>query len=379
MNKVERYPALDAMRGIAALTVMASHIFGDVRESKWGWVVKEYIDKSPLSTMTWGISPVMFFFVLSGFVLSISAEAHDLRKLPAFWARRIVRIWVPYVVALVCFCLLSAATMKFHGGLYPWANDAFRAPFEWGDFLKHVLLIGSNYQIHYMGVSWSLVHELRVSLILPFLLVLLWSRRWTVMLLASVATFYLGHWLLDRADQSVYSIGLRNTIYVSSMFMMGIIIARYRNRIIESMRGMSRETRFVLIALAVTFYGGSFWNFGISFLPWYPIGALLGCSALVCLGITSSGKSAIVHSRFSQWLGKVSYSLYLWHPAVLMVCFRLMNESHPVAITLVAIVATFAISDISYRLVEGPSITLGRSLAKKINGALSNRAVVSSQ
>ncbi|MGU2415210.1 acyltransferase family protein [Burkholderia cenocepacia] len=372
MSKVERYPALDAMRGIAALTVMLSHIFGDVRESQWGWIIKEYVDKSPFSTMTWGISPVMFFFVLSGFVLSLSGEAHDLRRLPAFWTRRIVRIWIPYVIALAGFVLLSAATKEFRGGLYPWANDAFRAPFEWRNLLHHVLLIGPNYEIRYMGVSWSLVHELRVSLILPFLLVLLWPRRWTVIFSASLAAFYLGHWLLDRAGQTVYSIGLRNTIYVSAMFMMGIMIARYRERIMESARNLSRETRLVLIVLAVTLYGGSFWNFGVSFLPWYPVGALLGCSALVCLGMTSSGKNAIVHSRYSQWLGKVSYSLYLWHPAILMVCFRCMNESNPIVITLVAVIATFVISDLSYRLVESPSIALGRYLAKKINRTTSN-------
>ncbi|MBR8434836.1 acyltransferase [Burkholderia cenocepacia] len=378
MSKVERYPALDAMRGIAALTVMASHIFGDVRESQWGWVIKEYVDKSPFSTMTWGVSPVMFFFVLSGFVLSLSGEAHDLRKLPAFWTRRIVRIWIPYVVALIGFILLSEATMGYRGGLYPWANDAFRATFEWRNLLQHVLLIGPNYDIRYMGVSWSLVHELRVSLVLPFLLVLLWSRRWTVILFAAVATFYLGHWLLDRAGQTVYSIGLRNTVYVAAMFMMGIMIARYREGIIAAAGGLSRETRLVLIGLAVTFYGGSFWNFGISFLPWYPVGALLGCSALVCLGMTSSGENVIVHSRFSQWLGKVSYSLYLWHPAVLMVCFRCMNETNPIVIALVAIAATFVISDLSYRFVEVPSISLGRSLARKISEAISSRSAVSS-
>ncbi|HEF4739401.1 acyltransferase family protein [Burkholderia cenocepacia] len=366
MKEGMRYPALDAMRGIAALTVMISHILQNVRQSPYGWFVQDVIDRLPMGPVVWGTAPVMFFFVLSGFVLSVSPDAHVRERIPGFWAKRITRIWIPYFVALVAFAGLNSITSSFDGGQYALARNNFRAPFEWSDFLKNVALIFFDFPNHFLGVSWTLVHEMRISLLFPILLVILWDRSWFVTLFSALALFYGGHLMLDRANGSPYDLSMYNTIYISGMFVFGILAARYRAEIASAMAGWSRSVRIFAISIAVSLYLGGVWDLRFSLLPWYPIGVVFGCFALICLGFTSSGSNWIVHSRAAQWLGRVSYSLYLWHPAVLMVCFRCMSASNPLIVSIVGTVVAMAISELSFRFIEKPSMQLGQWVSKRI-------------
>ncbi|HIH2617860.1 acyltransferase family protein [Burkholderia metallica] len=372
MTEGKRFPALDAMRGIAALTVMVSHILQNVRESPYGSFVRDVIDRLPMGPVIWGAAPVMFFFVLSGFVLSLSPEGHSREQLLGFWVKRVSRIWIPYVVALTAFAVINIATGSYDGGQYGLARTNFRAPFEWPDFLKNVALVFFEFPNHYLGVTWTLVHEMRISLLFPILLIIFWARPWFVTLFGALALFYGGHLLLDHVGGSTYDLSLFNTMYISGMFGFGILAARYRSEIARAMGGWSRSVRVFAIVIAVSLYLGGVWDLRFSMLPWYPIGVVFGCFGLVCLGFTSSGSNWIVHSRAAQWLGRVSYSLYLWHPAVLMVCFRCMGTVNPIVVSVVGTVIALGISELSYRFVEQPSIQLGRMLSKRIGSIRSN-------
>lgn len=95
-----------------------------------------------------GHKPCDVFFVLSGFALSLSKYATDRRFLPSFLIKRIARIWVPYVFALIGFIVLARLTSSYDKGFYEWANHAFRWDFEWDDVFRHMLLIGPPYEIH---------------------------------------------------------------------------------------------------------------------------------------------------------------------------------------------------------------------------------------
>lgn len=370
----KRYPALDAMRGIAALTVMMSHILQNLRDSPYGSFVRGMIDPLPMSPVIWGTAPVMFFFVLSGFVLSLSPDGHYKERFFGFWIKRIIRIWVPYVVALSAFAALNVSTSGFDGGEYGLARTNFRAPFEWSDFLKNVALIFFDFPNHYLGVTWTLVHEMRISLIFPILLIVFWSRPWFVTLFSALTLFYSGHFLLDRANGSPYDLSLYNTMYISGMFGFGILAARCRADISRMMAGWTRSVRGFVIVVSVSLYLGGIWDLRISLLPWYPIGIVFGCFGLICLGFTSSGINWVVHSRCSQWLGRVSYSLYLWHPAVLMVCFRVMGAMNPIIVSVVSAVAALGISELSYRFIERPSIKIARVIARRVSPLRQNVA-----
>jgi peptidoglycan/LPS O-acetylase OafA/YrhL len=79
------------------------------------------------------------------------------------------------------------------------------------------------------------------------------------------------------------------------------------------------------------------------------------------------------------YLGRISYSFYLWHFAILL-CFTprffgFLNGIGPVStdaarcIGLLATVAvTIGVSDLSFRFIEKPSIQLGKKLNLLVSG-----------
>ena len=87
-------------------------------------------------------------------------------------------------------------------------------------------------------------------------------------------------------------------------------------------------------------------------------------SYLVCFvaGAALSGadlRSRVLESSVPQWLGRVSYSLYLTHWLVLRATTRTLG----VPGTLLGVVLSFAIAWLVWRFVERPSIHLSRKLA----------------
>src|SRR5579871_82359 len=163
---------LDAFRAVAILGVFCYHYFGysfgtnalEYRRlwldphswtgSKWFWIWY------PLAH--WGWEGVALFFVLSGFVISLSAEK-DAAKYGAFSARRFYwkrfkRIWPPYIGALLLFVLYDSVHLGKH--LTAW------------DITSHVLLL-QNYSDHTWniinGTFWSIAVEFQLYLIYPLL------------------------------------------------------------------------------------------------------------------------------------------------------------------------------------------------------------------
>jgi len=364
----KHYLALDSLRGIAALTVVLCHIVNSIRGSSYGtWVPR--LETSPVGPMMMGQSPVMLFFVLSGFVLTLTSENQTLLDVPAFWIKRIFRIWMPYVVAFCFFLLACRMTAEYWVPEFPSANGQFRAPFELQSFINHVILVGS-YQLRYMGITWSLVHEMRISLLFPLVMLILYRRPWYVLACVAFITCVVGKYMMARAGLPEFSIGMRNTLYCLGMFIQGMIIAKYRLQIAAAISGASRPARWFLIAIAVSFYVGGVWDVSPRYVPWFPLGTMIGCMLLVALGVTTAGSNFVVHSRASRWLGRISYSLYLWHPFCLVLCFRLLHAQGPWFIGCAVILASLAVSDLSYRLIEKPSIKLGAIIAKAVQIAV---------
>ena len=88
-----------------------------------------------------------------------------------------------------------------------------------------------------------------------------------------------------------------------------------------------------------------------------------------------SGWQKLLETRPALFLGRISYSLYLLHIGVLLLCTRLVEPASAASgLLLVGVVLALAIaaSEAFHRLVERPSIALGNgvcaSLAARIGG-----------
>ena len=91
-------------------------------------------------------------------------------------------------------------------------------------------------------------------------------------------------------------------------------------------------------------------------------------------------------SRPTRYLGKISYSLYLNHPTVVLLltpAYRWIYSQTPyLTVSLVAsVVLTFAVtvplSILTYRFIEAPGIALGRSLGARWQAKSRGRVLAS--
>ena len=167
---IERIRSLDGIRGLAAMSVVLFHLLQSglnatqVSGDLWITVITHW----PLRLLWGGFEGVICFFVLSGFVLTLPF----LRARPPFWrafaARRILRLFPPYLAAI----LLSA------GLLFAFVHErtdtmTFILAGRWKyDVTIPSLISGSlmlHDQIDVNGALWSLVHEMRISLVFPLI------------------------------------------------------------------------------------------------------------------------------------------------------------------------------------------------------------------
>jgi len=86
-----------------------------------------------------------------------------------------------------------------------------------------------------------------------------------------------------------------------------------------------------------------------------------------------------------QWLGRISYSVYLWHALAIVCLSRLIlfavpgisQSQHSALLMVSTVIGTLGLSAASFRLIEQPGMNLGRRLAKKVRvteaGALTEK------
>lgn len=363
----ERYEELDSLRGLAALTVFVYHIAlwipimaaatrGDAQHA-----VLNIFKYTPLRIFISGPEAVVLFFVLSGFVLSLAFyKPTPVRYLP-YLAKRVCRLWVPYAVAVtVAFAVCAMVSRGVAHGL---VSSSFRTPLTVGEFLRHMTLVG-NFDIHAADPPiWSLVHEMRISLIFPVLIFTIVRFGWLPNLLL---------WGFVSTSSTVlmavtpYGQSMRYVI----MFVVGALLAKHRHAVIGWMArrsGIFRAGVFVVAACAITF---KWWTpFGMQFQwvrdTWCP---LIGAALCIVLSLSSPAARRVLRTRVAVFLGRVSYSLYLYHAIVLFVLTKLLIDQLPyLVIAAIAVPIAVGAATVSYRYVEVPSIRWGRSLSASLS------------
>ena len=162
-------PALDGLRGIAALLVVYGHwIAAGVPAERNSWL---YI----LDRAFWlAGSGVDLFFVLSGFLIGgiLIDQRESPNLLRVFWLRRATRILPLFVVFLALFAVLSRwpEPHLLIANTQPiWAHALFLSNL-WTAFT-------GRWDGSFLALTWSLAIEEQVYLALPFIVLLLSPSR----------------------------------------------------------------------------------------------------------------------------------------------------------------------------------------------------------
>lgn len=370
----ERYQQLDALRGLAALTVVMQHFLSVmpamVSHSDSAWVnLWKY---SPLH-ITWaGYEAVIFFFILSGFVLSLPFYGERSTPYSSYAFKRICRIYLPYVAAILIAMVVSISFSKGNFvGASDWLNGLFNQGFTWSSLFQHLFLIGLFDYKAYNSVVWSLIHEMRISLIFPFIMYFVVNRlSWKMTLLVAVVLSVVGSALNAKfSTPETVTIHYYITIHYMAMFIVGALLAKHRHYWIEWFQNIQKSLRIACLLIGVLAYTYSYWFFpGITQIHLRLIDnwvISLGAVLFIMFSLTSRSVTQLLSRSVVLFVGKTSFSIYLYHLIVLYLFMQLFYGVIPLwVIFVLTLSVTLLISKLAYSQIELPAVAFGKWGAK---------------
>jgi len=224
---------------------------------------------------------------------------------------------------------------------------------------SHFLLVGDYQGVRLNPVTWSLVYEMRISLLMP---VICWAiRRRALMTMGlSFVAFCLiafevlrtgsGPW--PMVNDSPY-MAVLITGYFTGFFCLGAGIAWRFLTHPEEIMAPTRGTLVILLALSLGLFSAA-----------DPLVAI-GAASVMLLGLGHRGLQGALSWRGFAWLGRVSYSLYVTHYIVLLMTIHLLHEILPIpALIVTGLSAALLVAEITYRCVEAPSIRFARAISR---------------
>ncbi|WP_168733823.1 acyltransferase family protein [Metabacillus sediminilitoris] len=370
-----RYEELDSLRGLAALSVFFSHIYLIFNETLLSKLLFEY---GLLRGMVAGSEAVTLFFVLSGFVLSIPFYSNKDFNYGEFAVKRFCRIYIPYIVAIVITFIFREIfyTGKIHG-LTDWFNVNWSVSLNANAIIDHLLLLGT-FTSNLNNVVWSLVHEMRISLMFPFIMFLLIKLNMKQGIGLAFTLSVMSILFSLTADNPFLGTELYYSVHLTSLFIVGALLAKFRYDIINYLLNLKFKSKMFIFILGLILYLYAHPSFVLNILirdfnPFYRAVidtwiTSIGAAILIIFALSSVRFSKILKNKLVNYLGKISYSLYLYHLAVLFTFIHLFYNIMPLwVICLISIIGTFIISSCMYHLIEKPAIKIGKLLTKNTN------------
>lgn len=358
-----RYVQLDSLRGVAACAVVFCHatnvlpgVYDDPDQLWW-------LTQTPLGLLRAGHAAVIFFFVLSGFVLTLPFLKGPV-SYPSFLARRICRIWIPYATAMVvAVCCAICFYPSEVTGLSRWANRSLALP-DASLVADHLLLVGTFPNGTYNPVVWSLVHEMRISLVFPVLVLVLRLGAWW-RVLGAAAALSVASLVVERLPFWVGSNDLLMTLHYAGLFVLGMVLARDMPKIQACYARIPVWTKALLWLFAFVCYSHQAWIFPgsrLQHVPLYRDGLIaVGVSLFVIFALSPSRFSAWLQGKHFVFLGQISYSVYLFHAVILLSLVHSFFGRVPLGLLWIAtVLLTIGIATLAYHVIEVPSIRLGR-------------------
>ena len=278
--------------------------------------------------------------------------------------RRVLRIWMPYAVATAVAMVLA---VQFYGQPIPaysaWANQPQRWP-TLTEALQHFSLVTSFSNGTYNPVVWSLVHEMRISILFPVLIWLVRKVSWRRVLLVAFGLSWLGCGVQWGFNRTGFPNDYGLTIHYCGLFFVGILLSQHWMKLSGWWRERPGWLWWGAGAAALACYTHPNWLIwqGKN-LHWTPIRDWLiavGVVAFIVLALGESRFSRLLLSRPAVFVGRISYSIYLYHAIILLTLAHSLYGRLPLyGIWALTWVATFVIAYLAFITVESYSIRLG--------------------
>jgi peptidoglycan/LPS O-acetylase OafA/YrhL len=303
-------PEIQALRAVAVAVVVVCHFWP--------------------RALPGGFVGVDVFFVISGFLITAHL-VRDRRSLAGFWARRARRI-LPAALLVLAVCALATLA---------WVPDVDRAGFL--AQIRASAFYVENWQLAHDAVDyfaagdavspvqhfWSLSAEEQFYLVWPVLILLAWRRRALALALVTLASFAYG--VADTAAHPAAAYFVTPT-RAWEFGLGGLLALAGTSRVPRPLAGWAG---LAAIAVAAAAFGA-----GTPFPGVAALVPVLGAAAV----IWAAAPMGVLALRPVQFLGDVSYGVYLWHWPLLILAPYVVSGGVPrgvlAALTLVLAAAT---------------------------------------
>ncbi|MDA1759689.1 acyltransferase [Bacillus cereus] len=373
---MKRYEELDSIRGISSLVVMIGHhlmIFSAFQNYSYEenkpfivYLLKETPARLIFSS---GNESVIIFFVLSGFVLYESIQK-TYSSYGSYLLKRICRIYIPYIAA-ISIAIICQDTISEYGISYlsEWFNRSWTIESSSSLIAQHILLVGKYNTDAYNGVIWSLVHEMRISIIFPFILMVCLRKtlKYSLLSLFSFSICSVVILFLFRSSLTLTSYAL--TPHYTVLFLLGALVAKYKNNLIVFYSNCTKNKKIAwfLFAISLFMYEGLIGEIKVlnNFIFRDYVVAISAC-LFVILSLSVATFSSLLHNKYLLYLGKISYSLYLYHIISLFSLIYVLHEILPLPIVLIlSLILSLILATISYVFVEKFAFRVGKYVTKR--------------
>lgn len=372
---MQRYEQLDSLRGLAALAVMIGHflmVFTPIVQNTSGLGILDYplnlLKYTPLHAVWGGHEAVIMFFLLSGFVLSLPFFSNRQQTYTKYVIKRICRIYIPFLVALIIAIVMREAVyVSKLTDLTSYYNNLWVIPPDAASIIHHLLFVGNYNTTRYDPILWTLVHEMRISLLFPFIMFVIVKGGWKIGLPLALGLSYGSEILLDHFETR-FMTNFVVSLHYAAFFIVGALLAKYQNELKTVFSRLNGWWAMVMLFLALCFYSFKWIGYGEDFhdrfMPhWGDWMTAIGASIFIVAAVSSVRLARQLQRKPLLFLGKISYSLYLYHMIVLLSLVHLLNGALDTPyIVMIAFIASFAAGTLSYYFVELPSIRLGKRL-----------------
>jgi peptidoglycan/LPS O-acetylase OafA/YrhL len=358
---------INLLRAFAALSVLVYHV---IEHLHW----ETFPVEGGLLWFRIGWMGVDIFFVISGFVISLSA-IKLYQKNPAQFSRtyirhRLARILPLYLLTIFIYIVFVQPNLVFQAD--------FVKNFLYHLFFIHNMDINTHGAIN--GVNWTVAREVQFYLfILLFIKWIAYSHILKILCILTGIAWAYKALLLYLFDFNSYELFVYSTQFIGCLdeFAFGIVLAKivisvfFNQDSLKSVSWMKNHMLgwvwfflaivFVWISVGLVYWSNaSYWDKPLMVIFWR---SLAGFSVM-CVVASS------VWIRFPKmiekkvllpffYLGEISYGIYLWH---LLVIERLKQSTtmEPVVFFIYTLVVVLILAALSWEFIEKPIIKFFR-------------------